>query len=46
MYVEGRNLGDKAYISSASIIDRATSTSALFNPGDGRSVFAGIRAKW
>ncbi len=46
MYVEGRNLGDKAYISSASIIDRASSTSALFNPGDGRSVFAGIRAKW
>ena len=40
-YIEGRNLLDKAYISSASIIDRATDVSRLFNPGTGRGVFAG-----
>jgi len=45
-YVEGRNLGNTAYISNASVINRATSASAQFNPGDGRSAFAGIRAKW
>ena len=42
-YVEGRNLADKAYIASTSIIDRATPASRLFNPGTGRGVFAGIR---
>jgi iron complex outermembrane receptor protein len=46
MYVEGRNLGDKAYIASASIINVATRQSALFDPGSGRAVFAGMKAKW
>jgi iron complex outermembrane receptor protein len=45
-YVEGRNLADKAYISSASIIDRANPASRLFNPGTGRGVFAGLRGRW
>ena len=44
-YVEGRNLSDKAYIASTSIIDRATPASRLFNPGDGRAVFAGLRVR-
>ena len=39
-YVEARNLANKAYISSASIIDRATATSPLFEPGSGRAVYA------
>lgn len=42
-YLEGRNLADKAYISSTSIIDRATPVSRLFNPGTGLGVFGGIR---
>jgi iron complex outermembrane receptor protein len=42
-YVEGRNLGDKAYISATSIIDRADASSRLFNPGTGLGVFAGMR---
>lgn len=46
MYVEGRNLGDKAYIASASIINVATRQSALFDPGSGRAVFAGMKMKW
>jgi iron complex outermembrane receptor protein len=44
-YVEGRNLSNVAYIAATSIIDRATPTSALFNPGDGRAVFAGLQIK-
>jgi iron complex outermembrane receptor protein len=46
LYVEGRNLANKAYIASASIIDVATKQSALFEPGSGRAVFAGMKMKW
>lgn len=42
-YIEGRNLANKSYIAAASIIDRATPTSALFSPGNGRAVYAGVR---
>ncbi|MBN8920386.1 MAG: TonB-dependent receptor, partial [Rhizobiales bacterium] len=44
-YIEGRNLADRAYIATTSIIDRATSASRLFNPGTGRAVFAGMRVR-
>jgi iron complex outermembrane receptor protein len=45
-YLEARNLGDKAYIASTSIIDRADlATSRLFNPGAGRAVYAGMRIR-
>ena len=44
-YIEGRNLADQAYIATTSIIDRANAGSALFNPGSGRAVFAGVRFK-
>jgi len=46
VYVEGRNLSDKAYIGSASIIDVAQPASTLFEPGSGRAVFAGVRYRW
>lgn len=45
-YIEGRNLTNKTYIASASIIDRATATSPLFEPGTGRAVYAGMRYRW
>ncbi len=45
-YVEGRNLSDRAYISSASIARVANVNSALFEPGSGRAVFAGTKFKW
>ena len=45
-YIEGRNLTNKTYIASASIIDRATPTSTLFEPGSGRAVYAGMRYRW
>jgi iron complex outermembrane receptor protein len=45
-YIEGRNLTNKAYISSASIINQAMATSPLFEPGNGRAVFAGMKYRW
>lgn len=44
-YVEARNLADTTYIAATSVIDRANSSSRLFNPGNGRSIFAGLRFK-
>lgn len=41
VFVEGRNLLDRRYISSASVTPVATASSALFEPGFGRAVFAG-----
>lgn len=46
-YVEARNLADRAYISSAnavSVYDPVNGTN-LFNPGNGRAIFAGLRMK-
>lgn len=45
-YVEARNLANTAYIASASIIDRATAASPLFEPGSGRAVYAGLKLRW
>jgi iron complex outermembrane recepter protein len=45
-YLESRNLFDKHYISSTIIAGEADETSALFNPGYGRSVYAGAQYKW
>jgi iron complex outermembrane recepter protein len=42
-YVEGRNLGDRKYIASASIIDRANSALPLFEPGTGLAVYGGVK---
>lgn len=45
-YIEARNIANTAYIASASIIDRATATSPLFEPGTGRAVYAGVKYRW
>ena len=45
-YVEARNIANKAYIASASIINQATPTSPLFEPGTGRAVYAGMKYRW
>jgi iron complex outermembrane receptor protein len=45
-YIEARNIANTAYIASASIIDRATATSTLFEPGAGRAVYAGVKYRW
>jgi len=46
MYLEARNIANTAYIASASIIDRATAASPLFEPGTGRAVYAGMKVRW
>ncbi|MFZ5734276.1 MAG: TonB-dependent receptor family protein [Pseudomonadota bacterium] len=45
-YIEARNFADKAYIASSSIARNATLASALFEPGNGRAVFAGAKVRW
>ena len=42
-YVDARNLGNKTYIASASIIDRANPSLPLFEPGTGFAVFGGVK---
>lgn len=46
VFIDGRNLLDKAYISNTSVAATATAASALFNPGDGRAVYAGVEYRW
>ncbi|NIJ20659.1 iron complex outermembrane receptor protein [Sphingomonas naasensis] len=46
VYVEGRNLTDKRYISTVAIAGVASAASEIFNPGTGRAVYGGIRFKW
>ncbi|MEP9353554.1 TonB-dependent receptor [Xanthobacter sp. KR7-65] len=45
-YVDARNLFDTAYIATVSVTARAAQNSALFEPGSGRAVYAGIRYTW
>jgi len=45
-YIEGRNLTGKRYISTVAIAGTATADAAIFNPGTGRAVFAGMRYSW
>ena len=45
-YAEARNIANKAYIASANIIDRANPALPLFEPGSGRAVYAGMKARW
>lgn len=46
VFIDGRNLLDKTYIASTSVTTAATSNSALFNPGEGRAVYAGAEIRW
>lgn len=43
-YLDGRNLLDKRYVSNYSTItDAATAGTAIFYPGEGRSVYGGVK---
>jgi iron complex outermembrane receptor protein len=47
VFIEGQNLGDKAYISSSGVIaDAGGQDTDVFNPGLERSVFAGVNINW
>lgn len=45
-YLEGRNLADTRYISTAIIAETADAASALFNSGIGRAIYGGVRYTW
>ncbi len=46
MYLEARNIANTAYIASASIAQIANASSALFEPGNGRAIYAGMKVRW
>lgn len=47
MYVEARNLTDEIYAATTGVVGTSPpGGGALFLPGDGRSVFAGIEWRW
>jgi iron complex outermembrane receptor protein len=46
LYVDGRNLLDKGYISTFSTIVNTAGNTNVFYPGEGRSLFAGVRVKF
>lgn len=43
IWAESRNLTDKAYISTAAIVDKGDPAGAIFNPGYGRAIYTGVR---
>jgi iron complex outermembrane receptor protein len=46
LFLDARNLSDKAYIASTSINNIANSGSMYFEPGNGRAVYGGVRIKY
>lgn len=46
LYLDARNLSNKAYIASTSIDSTATSASTFFEPGAGRAIYGGMRVKY
>ena len=43
IFFEGRNLTDKRYVADFGPVTKATSATATFYPGAGRSLYAGMR---
>lgn len=46
VFVDGRNMLDKTYISNTGVAAAANASSTLFNPGDGRAVYVGAEFRW
>ncbi|MBP9855374.1 MAG: TonB-dependent receptor, partial [Candidatus Omnitrophica bacterium] len=49
VFVEGKNLSDKIYAASTSIVNNAAgldANAAVFNPGSGRAWYGGVEWKW
>ncbi len=47
LFVDARNLTNEKYISSVGVVPVATPANAnVFNPGDGRAVYAGVEFRW
>jgi len=46
VFIDGRNLTNEKYIATTSVTSQATANQALFNPGDGTTIYAGATFKW
>jgi iron complex outermembrane receptor protein len=46
IFLDARNLTNRMYVSNANVTSTALTTSQLYNPGDGASIFAGIQARF
>lgn len=46
VFVEGRNLTDEVYASTTGVATNAGGQGALYLPGDGRAIYAGIEWRW
>lgn len=46
VYVDGRNLSDRHYIASSSVAALVTPASALYEPGSGMMISAGLTVHW
>lgn len=46
VFLDARNLGDRRYISSASVATVASPNSALFEAGYGRTIYAGLQLRY
>ncbi|MCQ8895798.1 TonB-dependent receptor [Limnobacter humi] len=46
-FVDARNLGDKRYVATTSVVRQFNpAQAAQFLPGDGRSLYAGVQIRW
>ncbi|MBX3592910.1 TonB-dependent receptor [Sphingomonas sp.] len=46
LFVDARNLTDRHYVSDVAAAVGATAASAIFHPGEGRTVMGGVRARF
>lgn len=45
-FIEGKNLTDETYAATTGVLKTANAGSAVYFPGDGRAVYAGVEWKW
>jgi iron complex outermembrane receptor protein len=45
-FIEAKNLTDEDYVATTGVLTTAAANSAVFFPGDGRAVYAGMEWKW
>lgn len=45
-FIEGKNLTDETFAATTGVLKTANAGSAVYFPGDGRAVYAGVEWKW
>jgi iron complex outermembrane receptor protein len=46
LFVDARNLTDNHYVADIAAAVSATASSAIFHPGEGRTLMGGVRARF